>query len=441
MNPIQKDLQELVDAKVISQETAAGIERYYANRSQPASNRFTIVLSILGALLVGLGVVLVIAHNWDELGILPKTVFAFLPMLLGQALCLYTLLKQKENTAWRESSAVLLFFGVGSCISLISQIYHMGGELSAFLLTWMLLTVPLMYIMPSYITGLLYIAGISWYACLLGYFNRSGLQPFLFLPLLLLAAPAWIQLFRHKRDGNLFVLYNWFLAASITLVLGTFIPGNEDSARGFLCYLTLFALYYVAGTSPVFRGQRLFANPYLLIAVPALAGILLFWTYSYPWMIWNDEENHPSVFLYLLLAAMAGLLAATIRRYKKQGWQGISPVEFSPFVFLVAILITNRNIPAASYDSYVAMPGVFIINLWVLVLGIYFTRRGSIQQHFGILNLGLLIIASLALLRFFDDRIPFVWRGIFFLATGIGFFAANYLLIKKKRSLALKQTA
>ena len=53
--------------------------------------------------------------------------------------------------------------------------------------------------------------------------------------------------------------------------------------------------------------------------------------------------------------------------------------------------------------------------------------------------MGLLIIAALAVLRFFDDDIPFVWRSMFFLATGIGFFVANYLVIKRKKSLAIKQ--
>jgi hypothetical protein len=44
----------------------------------------------------------------------------------------------------------------------------------------------------------------------------------------------------------------------------------------------------------------------------------------------------------------------------------------------------------------------------------------------------------LAICRFFDYQIPFVWRGIFFLATGICFFAANYFLLKKrKKSSAL----
>lgn len=68
-------------------------------------------------------------------------------------------------------------------------------------------------------------------------------------------------------------------------------------------------------------------------------------------------------------------------------------------------------------------------------MAIFYIRKGSIKNHLGILNFGLLIIAVLALLRFFDNSIPFVWRGLFFVATGIGFFVANYLLLKKRKSI------
>jgi hypothetical protein len=302
MNPsILKELQELVTANIISQETAENIEHYYRSRTQPTSNRFAIVLSLLGALLVGLGIVLVVAHNWDELGRIPKTIFAFLPMVIGQALCLYTLLKQKENFAWREGSALILFFGAGSCIALISQIYHIGGELSDFILTWMLLTVALLYIMPSYITGLLYIAGVTWYACLTGYFDNPEQQPYLFLPLLLLVAPAYIQLLRTKRESNIFILYNWFIAISLPCVLGTFISYNEDSTLGFLGYLTLFCLYYFAGTSNLFRHRRLFANPFLLTAIPGVVAILLYWTYSFTWTGWGRDVTWNTTFFYISL--------------------------------------------------------------------------------------------------------------------------------------------
>jgi hypothetical protein len=86
--------------------------------------------------------------------------------------------------------------------------------------------------------------------------------------------------------------------------------------------------------------------------------------------------------------------------------------------------------------SKLSFIGLLLVNAWILVMGMYYIRKGTARNHLGILNFGLLIIAALALFRFFDDSIPFIWRGLFFVATGIGFFVANYLLLKKRKSLS-----
>ena len=69
-----------------------------------------IVFGVLGAILVGLGMVLIIAHNWDDLSRMTKTGLAFLPLLLGQGLCGYVLLRKQDSVAWRESATAFLFF-------------------------------------------------------------------------------------------------------------------------------------------------------------------------------------------------------------------------------------------------------------------------------------------------------------------------------------------
>ena len=74
---ILKELTELTKENVITQETAERIRDYYENKSSSSTNRLFIIFGILGAILVGLGVILVIAHNWDELTRGTKTFFAF----------------------------------------------------------------------------------------------------------------------------------------------------------------------------------------------------------------------------------------------------------------------------------------------------------------------------------------------------------------------------
>ena len=151
---LKNDIQDLLNADIISSETAERIQTYYQRKKGQNSNRLFIVFALLGAILIGLGIILIIAHNWDELPRMIKTIFAFVPLIIGQGLCAYTLWKRKESTAWRESSSVFLFFAVGASISLISQIYNIPGNVSSFVLTWMLLILPLVYLLRSSVTSL-----------------------------------------------------------------------------------------------------------------------------------------------------------------------------------------------------------------------------------------------------------------------------------------------
>ena len=62
---IIKDLPELIAAGIISEETARNIQQYYQHKSQTSGNKLYIVFGILGALLIGLGIILIVAHNWN----------------------------------------------------------------------------------------------------------------------------------------------------------------------------------------------------------------------------------------------------------------------------------------------------------------------------------------------------------------------------------------
>jgi uncharacterized membrane protein len=160
---VSKDLTELVQAGVIDQLTADKISNYYATKTTSPQSKMVIVFGILGSLLVSLGIILILAHNWDDLTRTTKSIFAFIPLVIGQGLCAFSLWKKRDSTAWREASAVFLYFAIGACISLISQIYNIPGNLTSFLLTWLLLGLPLVYLLNSSSASLLYIIGITYY--------------------------------------------------------------------------------------------------------------------------------------------------------------------------------------------------------------------------------------------------------------------------------------
>jgi len=54
---------------------------------------------------------------------------------------------------------------VGAAIALVSQTYNISGDRADFILTWMLLIVPLVYLMAATIPAVIYVAGISTWSC------------------------------------------------------------------------------------------------------------------------------------------------------------------------------------------------------------------------------------------------------------------------------------
>lgn len=74
---VLEDISELLRAGVISQETADKIKEYYKSKGNQSHHKLFIVFGILGAILVGLGILLIIAHNWDNFSRISKTVLAF----------------------------------------------------------------------------------------------------------------------------------------------------------------------------------------------------------------------------------------------------------------------------------------------------------------------------------------------------------------------------
>jgi len=80
------ELDELIAAEVISPEIAERIRLYAQQRAKDSSShRLLLIFGSLGALLIGLGVIVLLAHNWDELPRWTKTFISFLPLLAGQA--------------------------------------------------------------------------------------------------------------------------------------------------------------------------------------------------------------------------------------------------------------------------------------------------------------------------------------------------------------------
>ena len=82
------------------------------------------------------------------------------------------------------------------------------------------------------------------------------------------------------------------------------------------------------------------------------------------------------------------------------------------------------------YNPYSAQ---VLVNIFILILAIYTIREGAQADHLGRMNYGLMILTLLIICRFFDTDLSFVVRGLLFVMVGLGFFAMNYRMIRKRK--------
>jgi len=422
---ILKELPELIAAGIISEETASKIQHYYQHKSQTSGNKLYMVFGILGALLIGLGIILIIAHNWNVFSKPVKLAFAFLPLVIGQVLCGIQLLKKNSSIVWKESAAVFLVLSIGACISVISQVYNLPENIGAFFFTWAVLSLPVVYIMKSSVASLIYILMITNMANQTGYWVYPTNEPYLYWPLLFGVLPYYYKLYKEAPRSNFMVFHNWFIPLSLIMALGTI--ANDMYEFIYIAYFSLFGIFYIVGGNEFFNNQKLRNNSYKILGT--IGSIVLLLSFSFEWF-WNDLRDNgyqffefaksPEFIAATLITLLTMILWYAHNRGKK--FQDIDPVSLLFIAFVITFTV-----------GIFSSVSIAIINFILLALGVYTILQGSKKDHLGLLNYGLLIIASLIVCRFFDTDLSFIIRGLLFVAVGLGFFIVNYLVIKKRK--------
>lgn len=419
MAPIIKDLHELVAHKVITPQTATDIEKYYATRVSPQSNIMLTIFGVLGGILVGMGIILIFAHNWDTFSKTLKTGLAVLPLFISQILAGYSIITNKSRV-WKETSGVLLFFAVGASISLVAQIYNISGDMPAFLSTWIVLCLPMVYLLNANALAILLLVFSTWYCLQAGYFISA--KPYVYILFIASLMPFYIKHLKINANGNMAVILNWLVPLSVFIALGAFL--NEADGFSLVIYMAFLCLLYNIGSLPYFSNLEK-KTGYLAYGEIGIIVVLLMVSSQYMWVeVLGYEPNGiavPQAQFLILWVALLLISAVLMLRYKSAKF-AIS-LKWATFLFPVLYFIAMANVPLAT----------ILTNLLILAFGVMTIRNGINNLRFKTLNFGLLVLAVLTTIRFFDTNISFAIRGSLFLIVGIGFFVANYIVIKKKK--------
>ncbi len=419
------ELPGLVAEGLLTPEGAETIRaRYALPERRTAASVAIIGFSALAALFIVSGIILILAVNWEMLTRGMRAAIAFVPLLTGQGLVAYTLLKRPDSTAWREGSAFFLTGAIGASIALIGQTYHLPGSYDGFIGVWMLLAWPLIYLLNASLLALLLMAAaLSWGAETM--LPGKGMYVWLFVGGLL---PHLALACRANPRGLRFQVLSWGFAGFLLALPATF-DLYVLTSHWVIGYALLFGLMLLFGLTPA-AGP--WGNPYRLIGGASLAVLCVLLTFGFAW---EGDANYEYVldgelkrrlsllpaFSILTIVPSLGLLAYHGIRLQRLPllWGGI------PFFVLAGRYFISTG----------TSPDVFIMlaNAYVLVLALGTIREGVAQGAVGLTNVGMALLAAFFTMRFFDLDLPFFIRGVLFILIGIGFLCGNIYLARRMR--------
>lgn len=377
---------------IISGEQARAILGAYdfPEAAEAPRNRLVTVLLIMGAVLVGLGVILFVAANWQEIssGVKLAMMFVGIPVIYGAGFLLrYRLDYPRVGTA-------LIFLGCiayGAAIHLIAQTYHIPVNHPNLVLYWFLGVLPLAYVVRS--------------------------QPVMVLALVTgLAAVG----FRGQE---------WLLDED-------FIP-----SLAMPLYLALgLALFAGGRLHESFPSVRLFMPTFRLMGLLITFGILYFWGFGDLWD-WTDRSRDYSgggVFpvtleYWAIAAATAAALTAAwawMAFDARQRAQPLTPLltEAGPSLALLLFGVLVVFLPLEGGTAYPLAANV-LYGLGVVGLAYLGYARG----REALINLSIGFFSIWIFTRYFEYSFDLLDRSVVFIVAGLLLLVGGFLLERARR--------
>jgi len=152
---LDRKLAKWLDAGVIDAATRDRIAAYERGHDRPM---LLYALGGLGALTIGIGIVSIIAANWDVIG---RETKLGADLLLGALLAGGLYRSATRARHWEtESFAGVYYAFVLASIALIGQVYQLTAPVHEALLTWTFATAPFMLLVRTPLLGIAWLGGL-----------------------------------------------------------------------------------------------------------------------------------------------------------------------------------------------------------------------------------------------------------------------------------------
>lgn len=382
---LRRESEDWVGRGIVSAEQRDRLIALYPVTDSPS--RFLTVLSSVGGALVALGVILVIAANWEDIGDWVK-IAGLIVLLVAAYGAGWTLIRRGHYPRIGESLIMVgcILFLAG--IALVSQIFHLDGRPASALLIWWLGIVLLPYLTLS--RGAQFVSLVA----LLSWLGTE-----------LYADGSPVRIVADMDNDHAWIT-GFAFAAGVGLAI--FLRGLSLRRGGF----DLFAGMYEKWGLLILHGAV-----YMLGFLRHLTG-------------WNQAEPLAVVaWLPALLLAVA-LAATAFLAWRSQPREvgRLAPWIALPMIAAAGVLAGIDLGDEGWLWSILAWLGLFLLDLGLVRIGVDSGREGWV-------NLAIAFLGINILTRYFDLFGTLVDGGVLFLTSGVIILAVGIFLEKKRRRL------
>ncbi len=401
---VQDALAYWQDKKLLTKKEADKLSASLPDASEQMHSRAIGIFTALGAILIGLGIILFVGSHWDEMTPTVKTALLLITMLITGAYGYYLAYEKK---VYQKTGMALLFLNVlvfGATIFLVAQIYHLPMDFWWGALLWFLGTVFFAYILQSrlhlWLSVPLLILFVGW---LRTSYSSSGELNFLF-------------------DGESSNIFPFLPAIGIGLISASLLHTRQELLFGAktLFHWGIFLLLFILVLSTVDK-------------------TVFFIFLQYP-----IDTLSISILLVSAAVTIAALLRGTF--VTMQGKKGLIAlilyILFSSIIAYVPVWmgLGGSNYPGI-YDGYYSpqlpmLTGLYVLHiLLVFVFILTVIWYGTLLRRAVIVNLGITAVAIAIIIQYFSWTFDLLPQSFAFILGGILILVLGFALEHQRRRL------
>jgi uncharacterized membrane protein len=398
---------------LMSKEQAGRLRQNYEHPAAATIPWGLLVFATAGAVVIGLGVVLLFAYNWAEIPKLAKLALVFLALIGTHSGALRLLSRDGWQARLGEACVVFGTMLYGAGIWLVAQIYNIDEHYPNGFLFWGLGALAMAWALRSVANGLLAVVLVAiWGACEVFGFRQPQYWP------VMLIAGGLLPLAWQERSA---LLLAGAIAAIQFLIAVNVGYWGAASAR----LTEIDVPDFPAGATVMnFLGFAVFLVCAFMLSFKRSADDLLDWS-----RVYGSSPRLASAFGWSLfgsgLAGWAWLARRSLlqREFDLRREEWLLPIALL-YCFGIAFVDPRGLAPLVSWSFNLILLGLATMWIW----------RGCQESRLRPTVFGSLLLGAVVLARYFDLFQNLAARGLAFIVLGIVFVAEAMYYRKVRRT-------